>query len=78
MADQCEIVKGFYSRVLFVLQFPKDRRRNYHFLKKAGQHGLRAAQNQVVQWRSVGYNDAHERARIFANVALSASRSAAV
>ena len=47
------------------------------FAEKAGKRGFRAAQNEIVQRRSVRDDDAHRPTRILSSVALSASKSAA-
>jgi hypothetical protein len=60
-----------------LLQFVEDRRRNHHLPEKSGKDGFGAAQNKVVQRRSIRDNNAHERVRILSSVTLSASKSAA-
>lgn len=59
-----------------LLQLSEDSRRYNDPLEEARQQPLSAAQNQVVERRSIGEDDAHEPREIFPSAASSASRSA--
>jgi hypothetical protein len=60
-----------------LLKFAEDGGRNHHLAEKSRQNCFCAAQNEVVQRRSIRDDDAHGRARIFSSVALSAAKSVA-
>jgi len=56
---------------------PFHRVGQFTWLKKAGEHNFRPAQDEVVQRRGVRNNDAHERAKVCRVSRWSASKSAA-
>src|SRR5579862_6508993 len=64
------------SRGIRLLQLSENGGRYDDSLEEARQHRLGAAQNQVVERRSIGDDDAHEPRAIFLRAASSASRSA--
>jgi len=67
----------YFRRVIPDVKLGKNGRRNDHLLKQSREYRIDAAQDEIVQRRGIRDDDAHERGRIFSNVAASASRSEA-